>query len=297
MKIDCVFSGGGVKGFAFLGALQSIKEKGLVIERIAGTSTGAIIAALLSARYTVDEMDEIIQQLNLKKFLDTPLLSEKIPFSKWLLLYFQMGIYKGNVFEKWLVNILANKGIHTFKDIKEGYLKVVVSDVSLGQLIIIPDDLERIYGIDPYNFSVASAVRMSASFPYFFMPKTVRNKQNKKSYMIDGGVLSNFPLWIFRENDAQFDQRPVLGITLSDTMAQNNSVEIKNALDMLQALFQTMLRAHDTRHISEKMKDNIIFLPVKEIKTTDFMISKEEKSALIQLGKKKTSEYLQYWPK
>src|SRR5690625_5146540 len=198
MKIDCVFSGGGVKGFAFIGALRSIEEKNLKIERVAGTSAGAIIAALLAARYNVSEIENIMQELNLKKFLDAPFITEKIPFSKWMMLYFQMGLYKGNKFEKWLTDVLANKGVYTFKDIQEGYLKVVVSDVSLGKLIIIPDDLERVYQIIPDTFSVATAIRMSASFPYFFMPKKLGKKQNKKSYIVDGGLLSNFPIWVFR---------------------------------------------------------------------------------------------------
>src|SRR5699024_5100597 len=73
--------------------------------------------------------------------------------------------------EEWLEEKLALKGIETFAHIKENDLKIVVSDISLGKLIVIPDDLNRIYGVAPEQFKVATAVRMSASFPYFFMPK------------------------------------------------------------------------------------------------------------------------------
>lgn len=297
MKIDCVFSGGGVKGFAFIGALHSIDKANFQIERVAGTSAGAIMAALIAADYKVNELEQMMQQINLKKFLDPPLISEKIPFSKWILLYFQMGLYKGNLFENWLSETLAKKGIYTFREVKQGHLKVVVSDISLGKLIIIPDDLEAVYGIDPHTFPVATAVRMSASFPYFFMPKKLVNRQHNKSYIVDGGLLSNFPLWVFREKDADFDQRPVLGITLSDTMEQNQPQQITNALDMLQALFQAMLRAHDARYISNAMKDDIIFIPVKQIKTTDLKISEQEKQSLIQLGREQTAQFLQFWPR
>lgn len=47
MKIDTVFSGGGVKAFAFIGALQGLSEGSIKIERVAGTSAGAIMQHLL----------------------------------------------------------------------------------------------------------------------------------------------------------------------------------------------------------------------------------------------------------
>jgi len=295
MKIDCVFSGGGVKAYAFLGALQSVYDKQLKIERVAGTSAGAIIASLIAVGYRIEEINDMLQEIELKKLLDPPLISKKIPFTKWLLLYFQMGLYKGDTFEKWLQKTFAKKGVETFNDLKEGYLKVIVSDISLGKLIVIPDDLKRVYGMNGNTFKVATAIRMSASYPYFFMPKKIKNKQNERSYIVDGGLLSNFPLWVFRESNN--DVRPVLGITLSESMENNQSQQIKNSLDMLQALFQAMLRAHDARYVSKTMQNNIVFIPVKDIKTTDFSITDEEKQSLIQLGKERTEHFLQYWPK
>src|SRR5699024_49382 len=151
-----------------------------------------------------------------------------------------------------------SKGIVTFADVKDGYLKIVVSDISLGKLVVIPDDLQRLYGIDPRSFHVATAVRMSAGFPYFFMPKKMTNSRKEKSYIVDGGLLSNFPLWIFRENEKGLDKRPVFGVTLSDSLENNQPAKIKNALDMFQALFQAMLKAHDARYISSSKEDNIV---------------------------------------
>lgn len=75
---------------------------------------------------------------------------------------------------------ISPKNIYTFNDIKEGYLKVVVSDLSLGKLVIIPDDLERIYGIHPKHFPVSTAVRMSAGFPYFLCRRKCQEKQIRK---------------------------------------------------------------------------------------------------------------------
>src|SRR5699024_10413719 len=125
------------------------------IERVAGTSAGAIIASLIAANYSLQEINQMIDELNLEQFLDAPKLTKVFPFTKWLFLYFQLGIYKGDKFEQWLYDKLASKNIYTFRDIKKGYFKVVVSDLTLGKLVVIPDDLNRLYNINADNFSIA----------------------------------------------------------------------------------------------------------------------------------------------
>lgn len=296
MQIDGVFSGGGIKAYAFIGALESIEAYNLNFERIAGTSAGAIIAGFIAANYTVNEIKELLDELDFKQFLDAPKLSKRFPFSKWFFLYFQMGIYKGERLEQWIYRALAAKDIYTFKDIKDGYLKVVISDLTLGKLIIIPDDLERVYGIHPASFPVATAIRMSAGFPYFFMPKKLQGKDMEKSIIVDGGLLSNFPLWIF-ENDVGPSKRPVLGVKLSSASEKGQQRVIKNAFDMFNALFSTMKQAHDARYISKTKQSNIIFVPVENVDTMDFNIDDVAKEYLIKTGKDSANTFLKYWPK
>ena len=295
MKIDGVFSGGGVKAYAFMGALQSIEENNLQLERVAGTSAGAIVASFIAASFRTEEINQLLQELDLQQFLDAPQITKVLPFSKWLFLYFQMGIYKGDKFEKWLHTQLAQKGIYTFKDLKSGYLKVVVSDLTLGKLVVIPDDLKRVYDIDPADFLVSKAVRMSAGFPYFFMPVKLSGKNKQKSIIVDGGLLSNFPLWVF-ENDRGNSKRPVLGVKLSGSIENNNTKKINNALDMFYALFSTMKLAHDARYVSKSKQDNIIFIPIENIDTMNLNITTESKDALINLGKQSADKFLNHWP-
>src|SRR5699024_4336449 len=174
MKIDCVFSGGGVKAYAYIGALEAMEENGLRLKRTAGTSAGALVASLLAAGYKIEELKKVIQQTNLVQLLDPPKWSKLVPFSKLIRIYFKMGIYKGDRFEDWISDLLIKKGVRTFADLETDSLKIIVSDVTLKKLIVIPDDLYRVYGLNTETFSVATAVRMSTSFPYFFMPKTLK---------------------------------------------------------------------------------------------------------------------------
>ncbi|WP_042223476.1 patatin-like phospholipase family protein [Oceanobacillus manasiensis] len=295
MKIDCVFSGGGVKAYAFLGSLEVMERKELKLERVAGTSAGAIIASLLAAGYNTNEIRLKLDELDLKKFLDPPLLTKWLPFSKWFFLYFQLGINKGDKLENWLYDQLAEKNVYTFNDLPKDYLKVVVSDLTLGKLVVLPDDLERVYGLDPLLFPVAKAIRMSAGFPYFFMPKKLPGKRNTKSIIVDGGLLSNFPLWIF-DKHREKQERPILGVKLSESVEKIEPRKIRNALDMFQALFSTMKMAHDTRYISKSQERNIIFIPVEGIETMNLSISEETKEKLIIKGRNSAELFLQNWP-
>ncbi|CDO01916.1 Patatin [Oceanobacillus picturae] len=296
MKIDGVFSGGGVKAYGFLGVLEVLKSKELKLERVAGTSAGAIVASFLASGFDVDDIRLKLDELDLKMFLDPPLITKWLPFSKWVFLYFQLGINKGDKLENWLYSQLAEKNIYTFNDIPRGYLKVVISDLSLGKLVVIPDDLERVYGINPLHFPVAKAVRMSAGFPYFFMPKKLPGKSNTKSIIVDGGLLSNFPLWIF-DNQKGKQDRPILGVKLSETVENTEPRRIRNALDMFQALFATMKMAHDTRYISTAQKRNIIFVPVEGIGAINLSINEATKENLINIGMESAEVFLQKWPK
>lgn len=295
MKIDGVFAGGGVKAFAYVGALDSLEEHGYTLERVAGTSAGAIVAGFIAAGYTKEEIRELMDEMNLQSLLDPPRLVQLIPVTKWFFLYKQLGLYYGNKLEKWLEEKLSFKRIYTFADLAVDGFKVIVSDITKGRLIVLPDDLEEVYGIPHETFSVARAIRMSAGYPYFFMPKMLRDRKNEESLIVDGGLLSNFPLWVF-DHDRNKRKRPVLGVKITSEHQAAQPKKIKNALDMFHALFITMLIAHDNRYISKTKRHHVIFIPATGTTTLDFSMTEDEKKDLIDTGYKKTNAFLAHWP-
>lgn len=295
MKIDGVFAGGGVKAFAYIGALNSLAEHGYTLERVAGTSAGAIIAAFIAAGYTKEEVQALMDEMNLQSLLDPPRLVQWFPVTKWFFLYKQLGLYYGNQLERWLEEKLSFKRIYTFADVDPDGFKVIVSDITKGKLIVLPDDLEEVYGIHKESFSVARAIRMSAGYPYFFMPKVIINQKNEESLIVDGGLLSNFPLWVF-DQDRKQRKRPVIGVKLTSELPTNQPKKIKNALDMFHALFTTMLVAHDNRYVSKTKQHHVIFIPTNEKATLNFSMNDEEKNKLIETGYKKTNAFLAHWP-
>lgn len=295
MQVDGVFSGGGIKAISFIGALQVAEEQGYTFARLAGTSAGAIIASLIIAGYTSKEIEELINDIKLKSFLDPRKFVISFPALKWIRLYWKLGLYKGDALESWLEDVLAERGIRTFGDLPEGALRVVASDITKGRIITMPDDLSD-YGILPENFSVAKAVRMSASLPYFFEPGKIYTATGKRCLVVDGGVLSNFPIWIFQDENTK-PTRPILGFQLSTTLENRPPHKIKNAIGLFQALFETMKDAHDARYISEAHTADIIFIPVKQAMVTDFGLSQEKIQELISYGRERAEKFLTTWRK
>lgn len=292
MNIDGVFSGGGIKGFALIGACEEIEERGFKFVRVAGTSAGSIIAALIAAGYTSKEIYQLIDEVDLTKLLDTRKTIIPFKLAKWLLLYWRLGLYKGNELEKWLRIKLEAKGLRTFSDLPPQTLRIIASDLSNGQMVVIPDDLPK-YGISPGSFPIAKAIRMSCSIPYFFEPVRLRTKDGT-NVLVDGGVLSNFPMWLFDQENIK-KTRPVLGIKLSPSEYEHVKHKINNAIELFGALFETMKDAHDSRYISKKHAENIIFIPTEGIMTIEFHLTEEKKQELVNLGRERAKRFLNKW--
>ncbi|MCM3724566.1 patatin-like phospholipase family protein [Neobacillus cucumis] len=292
MNIDGVFSGGGIKGFALIGAYEELESRGFKFVRVAGTSAGSIIAALVAAGYTSKEIYELVDEFDLPKLLDSR--KSIIPFSiaKWLLVYWKLGLYKGNELERWLKEKLEAKGLRTFSDLPPDTLRLIASDLTNGQMVVLPDDLEK-FGINPGSFSIAKAIRMSCSIPYFFEPVKLRSIDGV-NVLVDGGVLSNFPMWLFDKENVK-KVRPVLGIKLSPSEYEHEKHQIKNGIQLFGALFETMKDAHDQRYISKKHVENIIFIKAEGVSLTEFSLTNEKKQKLFDIGREHAKTFLNRW--
>ena len=75
-KADAVFEGGGVKGIGLVGAVSVMEKAGYAFENLAGTSAGAIIAALLAVGYKAAQIKQELEQLNYNDFKDEGLLDK-----------------------------------------------------------------------------------------------------------------------------------------------------------------------------------------------------------------------------
>src|SRR5659263_86395 len=140
-------------------------------------------------------------------------------------------------------------------------------------MLILPEDIAD-YGINPDDLQVSLAVRMSISIPYFFQPVNLDNKDsNKKSLIVDGGVLSNYPVWIFDVNG--IPRWPTIGFKLGGNK-EIREHKITNILNFTSSIIETMLEAQDDIHIREMDYLRTVKINTLDIKTTDFNISNEK---------------------
>ncbi|MFK9094764.1 patatin-like phospholipase family protein [Bacillus salipaludis] len=290
MKADAVFEGGGVRGIAFIGAVQAMEEEKVEWQRLAGTSAGAVIAALLASGYKSYEIRDRMSNINFSKLRGRTILNRIPIFGILLELMVHLGIYKNDYLETWMDSLLSEKGIKTFADLPDGKLKIIASDVSNGQMLILPDDLER-YGMTPADLKVSTAVMMSASLPFFFRPVIWKSKDYNKSYILDGGLLSNFPIWIFDTDNPRF---PTFGFHFVKEELNIDAV-IPTPLHLFKNIFKTMLQAHDLRYMNEETIERTIQIPTGDINATDFELNEEETDFLYKSGYTSAKEFLSDW--
>ncbi|PZE22220.1 patatin-like phospholipase family protein [Paenibacillus xerothermodurans] len=305
MKINAVFEGGGVKGIALAGAVLAVEQRGLQFHQVAGTSSGAIVASLVAAGYRAGEIRSVIEQTPFRAFLkrsklfDTKLLG---PLTRLLL---KKGLYSGEALESWIYALLACKGIRTFGDLAPGQLRIIASDISHRKLLVLPDDIEQ-YGVDPKKFVIAKAVRMSTSIPYFFDPVIIRKGPAMRKvgesfaeqfvYIVDGGLLSNFPLWLFDHASAPAldSMIPTIGFQLVGRGA-NQPNKIAGPVTMMKALFSTMMDAHDERYIEDVNRFRTVKIPTLGVTTTQFDITAERSRELYQSGYRAAEHFFTNW--
>ena len=308
LMADAVFEGGGVKGIGLIGAVAVAEEKGYQWVNIAGTSAGAIVAALLAAGYSAAEMREIMEELDYNRFKDASPL-DKVPLvgplASLIRLIFKKGIYKGRFFETWIRGLLREKNVETFSDLimpdyrdNEQYrfkLRVVASDISRGRLLVLPQDIAD-FGIRPENLNVATAVRMSMSIPFFYEPVKLQNtKTNLVSYIVDGGMLSNFPVWLF-DTEGEVPEWPTFGFKLVEPEEEHEIPhQVRGPISLLSALFSTMMEAHDARYIKDEQFTRTIPIPTLGVGTTEFDISREKSEALYQSGREAAETFFDTW--
>jgi NTE family protein len=279
-------------------------------KRVAGTSAGAITAALVAAGYSAGELDEILLEVPFARFKDTA-WEDRIPIvGHPLSVLLQRGIYEGGFFREWMRGLLAAKGVRTFgqladpeaTELKERYrLKVIVSDVTHRRLLVLPDDAASL-GIEPDDLEVAYAVRMSMSIPIFFEPVMHRNPRTGVDHLIvDGGMLSNFPVWLFDADKGEPPRWPTFGMLLVEgdpKVPVAHRVEGRQSgsiIDYIKALASTMMEAHDRLYLEKATFVRTIPIPTLGVSTTEFDITPARVRAIYESGRRAAFDFLDRW--
>ena len=304
LDADLVLEGGGVKGIGLVGAYRASVDRGYRIRRVAGTSAGAIVGALIAAGMPADRMEKVMRELDYGEFQDKGFLDHLGKVGQGLSVLFDKGIYEGDTLHKWIDEELDGLGVRTFRDLKikddpdsalpaeRSYrLVVVASDVSRGKMVRLPWDYKEIYGLEPDEQRVSDAVRASMSIPFIYEPVTLTSKDDDGtdivSYLVDGGMLSNYPIDLFDRPEGETSRWPTFGCKLSARPGASNNPKYKidGALDLGKALIGTMMSAHDKMHIDDPaVIARTIFIDTFGVKATDFDLEESTQVRLYESG-------------
>jgi NTE family protein len=288
VQADGVFSGGGVKGIAFAGAIKAAEEAGYTEwRRLAGSSAGAIAAMALAVGYDAARIREVLAATDYTRLADTGGI-----FGRLINLVRRRGLTRGQGLQEWIESLLrdAPQQATVFGDL-EGRLQVVGCDLAHSRLVVFPDDVtlyedESGGTLKPDDFPIADAVRISAGYPYFFPPLALRDRATgRDGVLVDGGVASAFPVFLF---DRPQPRHPTWGFRLySGIGAERPSQREISGLDwpveMAWGILDTAMNAFDRRDLLS-FGDRVVSIPTGDIDSLDFDLSPEEREFLYRSG-------------
>ncbi|AIA71039.1 patatin-like phospholipase family protein [Pectobacterium atrosepticum] len=173
--------GGGAKGFYTLGVLKEIESSietplHQKFDLVFGTSTGAIIASLISLGYNIDSILELYRKyvpaiMSKKRAHDRSVALEALAYEVF--------------------------GDAMFEDVKTG-IGVVAAKWSTERPMIFKGNIMQAHGrrksfIPGFGVSIADAVKASCSAYPFFERTIVRTSLGEEIELIDGGYCANNP--------------------------------------------------------------------------------------------------------
>ena len=191
-KIGLVLSGGGAKGFAHIGVLKVLEEKGIKPDYITGTSMGALVAALYSLGYTPKQMEELVTNFNWGDLFSSEISLRNVPiFYKPNYPHYplHLEIYKGG-------KLSLPSGMIEGHKIQALFSKLAWNSFQYNKYDSFPIPFRCIatdlITAKPYVFAngnLAEAMRASMSIPTIFSPI-----EKDSLLLIDGGAVRNFPV-------------------------------------------------------------------------------------------------------
>jgi NTE family protein len=310
--IDLVLSGGGVLGIGHVGAVSVLAERGFDFRRIAGASAGSVVGSLLAAGMEPPELRARMAELEYRRFVDRDAL-DRIPLlGPPLSVLLENGYAEGEYFRELLAAELEELGVKTFGDRRvkadrgadprpehRWLLTVMAADVTRGELLRLPNDYRR-YGLDPDRQPVAGAVRASISVPYLFEPHKLRYPGGE-SLLVDGGLISNYPLDTFDRTDGRRRRWMTLGVTVipklpadaTRLVPQLAALRLLPGFRYLESVVTTAVVGRDQGYLAQPwVAERSIRVDGLGVNPFDFTIDRETVERLYESGRRAAEEFL-----
>lgn len=276
-KYFAIFGGGGIRGISYCGAYRALLENNIQLTGCAGSSIGAVFASLLAIGYNTDEIYEILSNTGFEMFIDLNIdIKKEIAFSK------------GKIFYEWIKEKIEKK--YYGETYKKNEVPPVTFKMLDYNLIIYSTDLTNLSFkefsscITP-DFEIAKAVRASVSMPGLFTPLEIDG-----NLVVDGDLMKSSPLWRLSDKIKNLKER-IVEFRLEDNQTRKNPA---NSIEYLNRVYNA-ISGFATDYIINmyEFKDKFDYIKINtdNVSVIDFLISKDKKRDLSEIGYKTTSYY------
>lgn len=310
---NLVFEGAGIRGIAYAGVMEGLEEEELLrhVQKVGGTSAGAITSLLISLGYTSTELVGIISEMKFQKLNDG-----RFFFIGGLVrTKNQFGWYRDTALSEWIGGLIAAKtgdSEITFAQLKEsGYKELYVTATSLTRQKLVVLSHETFP-----QMKVKDAVRISMSIPLYFQAVFVDqdgntfDKQNEEAtldVMVDGGIVGNFPIFIFDSlttDSSGAEVRIVNGKTLGIRMDTEEQIEkdredrelvnikIESFEDYATAFYTFVIENLNRKDLTKEDWERTVSVSCAGISPRVKKLSNAQKQKLITSGRSAVEKFL-----
>lgn len=264
LEIDnIVLSGGGIRAIPILGTLSYLNKKGYLekVKSYAGTSMGAIIAALCIIGYTIDELIDILLDTNIGEYIEVDIIH--VLQNKSLL---DATKFRNYIYDIIKTKINPNITLKELYDETQVELNITVSCLTTCSVHYMN------YKNEP-NLQLVKSLYMTSAIPLIFSPIEYNNK-----LYIDGGIIDNFPIHLY-------DCKKTLGI--------NTPISNLNPKDNIFDYIYTVCLITQLNLEKNKCKDNKNIICIYS--NTDMLginVNKDDILTMYHMGYIKCKEFI-----
>jgi NTE family protein len=275
-RCDLYLGGGGIpSAVAFAGAATVLQERGYAFQQLAGSSAGALVAALLAVGYTCAEIREIVLGVDYRRFIDhSPGLLHRARGK---------GEYSLDYLLAWFRQLAQAKGVMTFADLRSDAvgtgdpfrryrLIVFATELSSRERVRLPIDVTA-WGLDPDTQDLAFAVSAAVAVPEVFEPVKIQTGDGRTLALGDDPELRTDEVSVFDCPPGQTPQYPTFGAWIYDAGPEP----------------QLLSGAAD------RDRARTIMIPVSDLAPTDFDLSRERLINLYDTGRSAAELFLGSW--
>lgn len=275
------FEGGGLKAYAYVGALKCLEDKKVDISKlkvISGSSIGAFTGLCIVLGYSSEEFETILRSISIPDFLNFSSILKAIPNLIW-----NYGMIHLTAIEKLIKDAIEYKGLSVDITFEELFTTRNIDFIVTGSNINTMRTHYYNYKNTP-TMKVAEAVKISVSYPILFIPTVTEG-----NYYVDGGLFRNIP---FQYGESEYKNLRSIGFVLKGD--SDDHQESRNLIEFLLCLLNGI---YDNSTWSEFCNDRyesdprICVIPLPK-GVSSFIVTEAQKEALKTNGYKATESFL-----